>query len=272
MTYRQKGMDELNWLIRARRNQEHLMDIPAINPDLMHYEHAACYQAARGVDYLRNYLGDSLFDSVIRELYTRNSDYARQIEYHSFFELRTGTDLSWFFTDMTGTAMRLDYKIVRFRDGSLLVENNAELESPLIIAGMDGDSTLFEKWVDGFGGRKWIDIPEGNYTLLKIDPEHVMPELYRHNNSLRRGRIFPRASPVRTRLLFNIDDPAQRTIVYMPLVNWTRENGFMPGIGLHNGFPLPKPAEFLITPFYSLKIPVWQVPDKFHSISLLMII
>jgi hypothetical protein len=247
-------MDELNWLIRTRRNQPQLMDVPAINPDLLNYDDASVYHSARGFDYLRNYLGDSLFDPAVNEWYNiRNSVSGNRIDLHSFFELKTGMDLSWFFIDLMDPGRRLDYKVIRARRGGLLIENNAGLESPFHLSGLDGDSTVFEKWVEGFGGRKWIDIPDGNYTLLTIDPSHVMPELYKHNNSLRPGRIFPRSSPVRTRFLFNIDDPAQRSLVYMPLVNWTRENGFMPGLGLHNGFPLPKPVEYMITPFYSFR-------------------
>jgi hypothetical protein len=34
--------------------------------------------------------------------------------------------------------------------------------------------------------------------------------------------------------------------MYIPAANWTRENGFMAGVALHNGFILPKRFEYLV--------------------------
>jgi hypothetical protein len=44
--------------------------------------------------------------------------------------------------------------VIRLRDQQLLIENNAELASPLVIAGMTGDSVTFKKWVEGFHGQQ----------------------------------------------------------------------------------------------------------------------
>lgn len=39
----------------------------------------------------------------------------------------------------------------------------------------------------------------------------------------------------------------------MPSLNWTKEDGLMGGMLLHNGLLLPKPFEYLIMPFYTIK-------------------
>ncbi len=39
--------------------------------------------------------------------------------------------------------------------------------------------------------------------------------------------------------------------MYIPAVNWTRENGFMAGVAFHNGFIIPKPVEYFVMPFYA---------------------
>jgi hypothetical protein len=52
-----------------------------------------------------------------------------------------------------------------------------------------------------------------------------------------------------------MEDPDKRTLMYIPMVNWTRENGFMAGIALHNGFILPKPIEYFFMPYYTFKKP-----------------
>lgn len=247
-------IDEIHWLVKARQNLEQPLDMAVRGYNRLHDVHVNHYKAAMGFDYLRACLGDSIFDSAIQTWYSNfKFRHSRPGDLRSFFETHAGRDLSWFFNDFTGTTKRLDYKVLRFRDQQLLIENNAELASPLVIAGMTGDSVTFKKWVEGFHGQKWIDIPPGNYSEIKIDPGHVMPELCRLNNTIRTSGILPRFDPVTPRFLFNIDDPGQRTLVYIPLVNWTRENGVMPGVALHSGFPLPKPTEYFFTPFYSVK-------------------
>ena len=247
-------IDEIRWLIKARQNLEQPLDMAVRDYSRVQDLHVNQFKTAMGFDYLRAYMGDSLFDSAIQTWYSNSVlRHSRPDDLCDIFETHTGSDLSWFFNDFTGTTKRLDYKVIRLRDQQLLVENNAELASPLIIAGMTGDSITFKKWEEGFHGRKWIDVPPGNYSEIKIDPGHLMPELYRLNNTIRTSGILPRFNPVKPRFLFNIDDPGQRTLVYLPLVNWTRENGVMPGIALHSGFPLPKPMEYFFTPFYSVK-------------------
>ena len=38
------------------------------------------------------------------------------------FEVRTDKNLSWFFDDFLGTTKRLDYKIVGYRQGKVLIK------------------------------------------------------------------------------------------------------------------------------------------------------
>ena len=247
-------IDEIEWLTAARLNQLQPLDTIAGGYDQLPGDQVNFYKAARGFNYLRAYLGDSLFDSAMQSWYhNMRSPLSVSVDFQDFLESFTGRELDWFFIDFAGTTRRLDYRVVRLEGQQLLIENNAELASPVVIAGMEGDSVVFEKWVDGFQGRKRVELPPGDYSEVKIDPHGVMPEVYRHNNSIRTSGLFPRKGPVNPRLVFNIDDPGKRAIVFMPLVNWTRENGIMPGVAVHNGFPLPKPVEYFATPFYSAK-------------------
>ncbi|MDZ7740020.1 MAG: hypothetical protein U5K32_13340 [Bacteroidales bacterium] len=100
-------------------------------------------------------------------------------------------------------------------------------------------------------GKKWIELPDGDYTEIKIDPGNEMPEISRINNNIRKTGSFPRADPIQTQLLLTIDDPEKHTLMYFPAINWNRENGFMAGMALHNGFIIPKPVEYFVMPFYA---------------------
>ena len=247
-----KRIEELEWLIAARANLEQPINLAASDYTMMNYDIMLYNKAATGFNYLKQYLGDSLFDASMQDYHRKwKFRHPQPEDLESSFESHTDKDLRWFFNDFIGTTKRLDYKVVRLENQQLLVQNKGELVSPLVIAGMIGDSICFEKWFDGFEGQKWIELPEGNYSEIKIDPRHIMPELFRLNNNIRKKGLFPKSDPLHTQLLFTIDDPDKRTLMYIPALNWNKENGLMIGMVFHNGFLISKPVEYFLMPFYS---------------------
>ena len=251
-----KQMRELEWLSQARDNLEQSINLPADDYNTLNYSLMIYNKAATGFNYLRAYLGDSIYDSCMKEYYHEwKFKHPQPDDLQQIFESNTSKDLSWFFRDFIGTTKRMDYEVVRFANNKLLIRNKGELVSPTVISGMIGDSICFEKWVDGFSGEKEIDIPDGNYSELKIDSRRVTPELFRLNNNLRTTGFFSKADPLRTQLYFSLEDPGKRHLMFFPAVNWTRENGFMAGVALHNGFLTPKPFEYFVMPFYTFQNP-----------------
>lgn len=247
-----RQMEELAWLIPARNNLEQPVNLASTDYSSGNYNQMIYSKASMNFSYLRAYLGDSVYDAAMHAYYrTWKFRHPQPDDLRSVFESHTDKDLDWFFDDLIGTAKRLDYKIVHMENHRLLVKNNGELISPVVIAGINADSICFEKWIDGFSGEKWIDIPAGIYTELKIDPNHVMPELFRLNNNIRTSGIFPKSDPVVPQLLVGIEDPEKHSLMYIPAVNWNRENGFMLGVALYNGLLIPKPVEYFFIPFYT---------------------
>ena len=243
---------ELEWLSQARDNLEQPLDLESSDYTTLNYSLMIYNKAGMSFNYLRAYLGDSLYDSTMKAYFLDwKFKHPQPDDLKKLFELKTGKDLSWFFGDLLGTTKRLDYKAVHLEENRLLVKNSGELVSPVVISGMTGDSVFFEKWVDGFEGKKWIEIPTGGYTEIKIDPNHQMPELYRLNNNIRKSGIFPKSDPLRTQMYFSLEDPEKRYLMFIPALNWTRENGIMIGAALHNGFLTPKPIEYFVMPFYA---------------------
>ena len=199
-----KQMRELEWLSQARDNLEQSVNLPADDYNTLNYSLMIYNKAGTSFNYLRAYLGDSVYDSAMHDYYRLwKFKHPQPNDLQKVFESNTGKDLSWFFADLIGTTKRMDYKVVSFANQKLLVRNKGKLVSPTVISGMIGDSICFEKWVDGFEGEKEIDIPKGNYTELKIDPRRVTPELFRLNNNILTTGIFPKADPLQnTTLLF----------------------------------------------------------------------
>ena len=247
-------IQELEWLIPARRDLDQSLNLPATAYTEDNYGSMIYSKAAQGFNYLRSYLGDSLYDSLMHDYYnTWRNKHPQPEDLRKIFESHTSKDLSWFFDDFIGTTEGLDYKISRFRNGKVLIKNQAELKAPVLIAELKGDSIISEKWEDGFEGRKWINIPQGNFSEIRIDPEHKMTEMFRLNNNIRTSGIYRKSDPFQIQLLYTIEDPDKRYLLYFPAFNWTRDDGFMAGVALYNGTTIPKPVEYFLWPFYAFR-------------------
>jgi len=243
---------ELQWLEAARNNTEQPLDLTSTDYDFSNYGMMIYDKAGIGFNYLRSYLGDSLFDSCMQSYYRIwKFRHPQPDDLRKVFASETGKDLDWFFVDFIHTTKQLDYKMVRLKGQKVLVQNTGELKAPLVLSGMKRDSMYFEQWVDGFEGKKWIDLPVGDYTRVKIDPLHQMPEYNRLNNNIRRLGISPTGDPIHPQFLFSFEDPDKRNLIYIPALNWNREDGFMVGAVLHNGYILPKKLDYILMPFYS---------------------
>lgn len=244
-------MKEFEWLSQGRDNLEQPINLPATEFSSLNYSLMIYNKAALGFNYLRAYLGDSLYDSAMHEYYREwKFKHPQPEDLNRLFERYANRDLSWFFKDYIGTTKRLDYKAVSWENRKLIVKNNGQLMSPLEISGLIGDSVCFEKWIDGFAGQRVIDLPEGNYSEIKIDSRHLTPELYRLNNNIRKSGLFRKSDPLKIQMYFTLEDPEKRYLMYLPALNWTRENGLMFGVALHNGFLTPKPFEYFLMPFF----------------------
>src|SRR5690606_11762497 len=148
------------WLIAARNNSEQPLDLPSTDYNRFNYGQMIYAKASMGFTYLRSYLGDSLFDASMRDFYRQwRFRHPGADDLRAAFERQSSKDVSWFFDDFISTTKRLDYHIVKIDHQQLLVKNRGEMVSPLMIAGVAGDSLYFEKWIDGFSGEKWIEIP-----------------------------------------------------------------------------------------------------------------
>lgn len=247
-------IQEFEWLIPARLNSEQPANLAAPDYSYDNYGSIIYYKAGQSFNYLRAYLGDSLFDSIMHDYYrTWKYRHPGPDDLREIFESRQGKNLSWFFEDFLGTTERLDYKTARLDDHKLLIKNMGELESPLLLTGMIGDSIIFEKWEDGFEGKRWIDIGPGSFTEIKIDPGHKMTELYRLNNNIRTSGLLRKADPFHLQFLYTVEDADKRTLLYIPAFDWNRSDGFMAGVAFVNGTLLPKPVEYFIIPFYTFR-------------------
>ena len=91
-------MQELEWLVQARNNLEQPINLPATEYNDLNYGVILYNKAAIAFNYLRAYLGDSLFDATMQEYYQQwNFKHPQPNDLRTVFEKATSKDLDWFF-------------------------------------------------------------------------------------------------------------------------------------------------------------------------------
>jgi hypothetical protein len=246
-------MSEIGWLIPARNNLEQPLDLAAQEYSPDNYGDILYYKGGQGFNYLRSYLGDAVFDTIMHHYYrTWKSRHPSPGDLRAVFESKIDS-LSWFFDDYLQTTKRFDYSIESVDNDRLTIKNRGEMISPFPVTGYNGDSVVFKVWVDGFAGRKTIDLSLKDISSVHINSDHLIPEINHTNNNIRTSGLFRKADPMVPRLLVPFEMPEWRTLMVVPLVNWNSADGFMAGVALNNGFILPKRIEYIAIPFYSFR-------------------
>ncbi|HLN22155.1 MAG TPA: M1 family metallopeptidase [Bacteroidales bacterium] len=247
-------MDELDWLIPAYQNIEQPFNLPADRYTEANYNSMIYNKAAKSFNFLRSYLGDAAYDSVMYNYFmTWNGRHPGPEDLQKAFEM-TGKKIDWFFTDFLTTVKRTDYSMKKLKDNVLTVKNNGETAPPFRITAK-GQSGMVSFWVEGFSGRKEIKIPVNDYEEVYINYDHRMPEINLPDNNIRKTGLLKRFDRVRPEFLFTIYDPGERPLFFLPLVNWNRADGVMAGFNINNGIIISRKFEYSLMPFLTFKDP-----------------
>lgn len=245
-------ISEINWLESARNNLEQPLNLPADMYSSENYGELVYYKAGQAFNYLRSYLGNDIFDSIMQGFYSDwNGKHFSPGDLAASFREGTGRDLSWFFDDYLGTTKRYNYAVSGLKEDKLKIRNKGELNSPVQVAYYIGDSVVCRQWLEGFSGTMTFSVPGISFTSLRLNADHIVPELYLTDNNIRREGLFRRSDRMVPRLLMPVEDPDRRTLMMVPLVNWNRADGFMAGLSVNNGTMLPKRIEYYALPFYT---------------------
>lgn len=244
---------ELNFVTVLNNNLEQPLNLPADKYSEPGY-FMVYVKGAKAFNYLRAYLGDDVFFEGLNLYFVRwKHKHPDPEALRQAFEAVTPKNLDWFFEDVVSTTKRLDYSLADYKNGSVLIKNKGDLNGPLLLSGFEGDSLVFDTWVDGFKAKKWIEVPDAEFDRLVIDPEYRMIESKRLNNNLYTEGLFRKRDPLKTQLIATVNRPDERLLLYFPAINYTKINGFMPGIGIQNHLIIPRQFEFIVLPFYSFK-------------------
>jgi len=265
----QRYQYQLTYLLQAARNADQPMKDKADEFTSFNYAGIVYHKTAIEMDYLRQYLGEKVFDNCMHEYYERwKFKHPQPADLHQAFEDISKRDLDWFFNDIVNTNNVIDYKIIKktnpdrgstktstwmkFEQG-LIVKNKTNTIAPFVIQGIRGDTIAAEIWYDGFKGKNIVYFPNGPYEYFKIDYKQRTPDVNRNNNMLKEKGLCKRTEKPLLQFGGTIDNGTRTIINYLPVLGFNDYDGMMAGIAFYNPFLPQKQFEWKIMPMFGFK-------------------
>ena len=206
--------------------------------------------------YLKEYLGEELFDKCMMQYYRDwEFKHPQPEDMRASLEKTSGKDLKWLFEDLIQTTNHVDYKIknVKLSKQGLLVKtkNVGQVDGPIEINALIGDSVVETVWVEPGNKTNTTIITTTTPDEIRIDHGKDIPELSRQNNSWSRERLFNRFEPLKFEFLIGDHEPERTRVFWTPTVAGNFYDKFMLGVAIHNyGAPTSK-FNYVVAPFYS---------------------
>lgn len=247
----------LTYLLQSRSNRDQPMDIPSDEYSLLNYGCIVYSKSAVTLNYLRHYLGDSTMDAGMQQYFEKNKfkhPYPKSLE--NAIEGTAKENLDWFFHDIVSTKKKLDFGVKRVKSQSnqyqVRLVNKGGIKAPVHVALMQDENSVDQKWIPGFDRDTIISL-SGIGTHVKIDPNHIIPENNRDNNTSRTKGILKRVEPLKLKLIGGVENPELNQMFMLPVFGVNVPNGFMPGALFYNHLIPARKFSYFLAPLYGLK-------------------
>ena len=218
---------------------------------------ASKYKAGLGFRYLKGFLGDSILNSSIKELYQNHSTKnVSSFDFQKILSSKTNQEIDWFFNDYIKTNKKIDYTIddviVKGDSLEVTIRNKRNITAPVLLYGLKDKEIKFKKWFTDIDSLKTVTIPKKDFNKVALNYENLYPELNTLDNwKTLDNKIFNK--PLKFTLIKDAQDPYYTQIFYQPDINYNFYNGLILGIKLHNKPIIKRNLEFKFAPSYATK-------------------
>jgi len=243
---------DLLYQFNARKNLDQSTKTPLKQLTRANYFSVSKAKTTQAFQHLLHYLGKNQFDQRMKRFFRQwKFQHPQPKNLETIFRRHTDNNMDWFFEKLLTTNEKMDYALLRIKGSKLLVKNQGSIDSPFIIKGFKNNQSIYTKWMDGFNGKKWIELPSKPAEKIILDPDHIMPELSRKNNTLYLQKSFKTNEPFNFRLGGLINNPQYTQLNALPSVGWNSYDKFMIGMLTYNPPIPPERFNYLIAPFFS---------------------
>ena len=255
-----KSMMQLGYQFNASRNNDQPIQMGANKYSSMNYGVIVYGKTGIGFNYLKEYLGDSIFDSAMKMYYQNwKFKHPQPKDLEKTFNNSSTKNLSWFFDDFIKSTKKIDYKIqhVSRKNATtyhIKLKNKTGFPAPIAVTGINNkDSTItFSKWITGFKKDTLFTIKtKEELSNFQLNYNNISTDINTSNNFSRTKGLFKKVAPIKLKLLAGIENPSNTNIYFSPLLGWNNYDRLMPGIAVYNSLILEKKLEWGIHPMYS---------------------
>lgn len=208
-------------------------------------------------NYLRDYLGDELYDECMHHYYDKwEFKHPQPYDMRQSFEQVTGKNLNWLFNDIINTTKQIDFKIKKVKIGEdgtdVTVKNVGQINSPYKIDIYSLGKYRGSKWVEPGNKKQTVHFDEKTIDEVMIDGNKKMPEVNRSNNYWRKKILFGKVEPISFELLAGNNDAGLTQIWWSPMMAYNVYDKTMFGVLFHNITIAKNKFEYELLPMYSL--------------------
>lgn len=253
--YKQKAQYYQLYSLTARQDLDQPCEMHSAEYTSINYGAIVYSKTAVCFDYLRGYLGDSLYDKCFRTYFDRwHFKHPQPSDLRATFEEVSGKQLGWFFDDMIGTTKKLDYKITSAKqtDGAweIGLKNVGEINGPVLVSAVKDGKVVKSVWYEGFTGTSSPRFPAVDADHFIIDQPEDAPDINRKNNTIKTRGLLKKTEPLKLQLAGSLDNPSRTQLFFMPTMGYNYYDKFMLGAAFYNHVVPGKRFEWLVMPMY----------------------
>ena len=253
--YKHRYLIDLGYQFMARENADQPIELTSSAFTEINYGVIVYGKTPLVFNYLEAYLGTAKFDSIMQKYYeTWKYRHPQPEDVRNIFEQETGKNLSWFFDDLMNTTKKIDYKIssVKKAGGNdslqVVMKNISQVASPVFISLMRRDSILYTAKVEGFKGSDTVNLPKLNADRIQIDPELLMPEIDRRNNTYIINKIAHKFQKLKFQLIGALENQNRSQVFFAPYLGWNNYDKTQVGLAFYSPFIPLRKFEYLLVP------------------------
>jgi len=237
----------------ARKNYDQALTTQADSLSNFNRKIVNKYKAGLGLQYLDEYLNDSIVYHSIKQFYTESSlKKTNSNLFKNIITKNTEKDLSWFFGDYINSKKKIDYTIEKVKQTNdsvqVTIKNRRNITVPIALYGVNKKEIVFRKWLTNIDTTATISIAKGDYDRLSLNYEYLYPELNLRDNWKNLKGLFNK--PVQFRFFKDVENPYYNQVFYNIYAGYNLYDGLLLGPSLYNEAIFKKKWLYKIVPTY----------------------
>lgn len=249
-----QDMSDITYRMVAAYGLDQPIELPSADYSSLNYGSIVYAKTGLVFSYLKDYLGDEVFDNAMQKYYDEwHYKHPQPEDLKAILEKETGKDLSWVFVDLIQTTKQIDYKIKNVKVGgdkaTVNVKNVGQIDGPIRVDAIKLGKVVESNWLDP--GETKTTFSGSNHDQYVIDANRQIPEVNRNNNYWTKKGLFHRTEKFSFTPVTSYNRGEEWNAYWLPAMGYNVYDKFMLGIMFHNQ-TLPKNKfEYTIAPMYS---------------------